>query len=110
MALLQKSLWVGAVLSLIFTAATAQILWSPRGVPARQDYTLNWSGSAVKNGAGVVYELSPESLRARLQDLLDHPETVARYRQEAIQRIREEYLWEVVTDKYEQALKAIARK
>ncbi len=74
--------------------------------------TLNTPDNAyaVKNGAGVVYELSPESLRARLQDLLDHHETVAQYRGKAVERIREEYLWEVVADKYEQALKAIARK
>ncbi|HPC16324.1 MAG TPA: glycosyltransferase [Candidatus Hydrogenedentes bacterium] len=73
--------------------------------------TLNTPDNAyaVKNGSGVVYDLTPESLRARLQELLDHPEAVAEYRRKAVERIKEEYLWEVVTDKYEKALKAIAR-
>ena len=70
--------------------------------------TLNTPDNAyaVKD-AGVTYELSVEDLRQHLQDLLDHPEKVAAYREKAIERIKEEYLWDVVTDKYEAALKAL---
>ena len=63
----------------------------------------------VSNDAGVTYDLSAEDLRAKLKDLLDHPEKVAQYREKALDRIREEYLWDVVTDKYEQVFRDISR-
>lgn len=62
---------------------------------------------AVKQ-AGVTYQLSPEDLRAKMRDLLDHPEKVQEYRRLAVERIREEYLWEVIADKYERVLKMLA--
>ncbi len=62
---------------------------------------------AVKD-AGVQYQLSPESIRAAMRRLLDHPEEVLAYREKAVRRIREEYLWDVVADKYEAAMKKAA--
>jgi len=58
--------------------------------------------------AGVKYQLSAEDLRAKMQHLIDHPEEVRQYRAKAVARIREEYLWDVVTDKYEAALARLA--
>jgi glycosyltransferase involved in cell wall biosynthesis len=60
--------------------------------------------------AGVKYQLSAESIRENMRHLLDHPEEVRMYRQKAIERVKEEYLWDVVTDKYEAALKKTAAK
>lgn len=73
--------------------------------------TLNTTDNAyaVKD-AGVTYELSVEDLRAKLQDLLDNPDKVREYRRKAVERIREEYLWEVITDKYEAILRELAGK
>ena len=62
---------------------------------------------AVKE-AGVKYQLSAESIRESMRHLIEHPEEVKAYRQKAVERIKEEYLWDVVTDKYEAALKRIA--
>ncbi len=59
--------------------------------------------------AGRKYQLSPESIRQTMQYLIDHPDQVVAYRKKAVERIKEEYLWDVVTDKYESAFrKAIA--
>jgi len=62
---------------------------------------------AVKD-AGVKYELSAESIRRNMRRLIDHPEEVKAYRRKAVERIKEEYLWDTVSDKYEAALKKIA--
>ena len=64
---------------------------------------------ALKN-AGVVFELDDDDLAARMQELLDDPDLIERYRGSAVERIKEEYLWEVVVDKYEQVLKRLAGK
>jgi len=66
--------------------------------------TLNTPDNAyvVRSDAGVTYELSPEDLRAKLKDLLDHPDKVLEHRNKALDRIREEYLWDIIADKYEQ--------
>ena len=64
---------------------------------------------AVKD-AGVTYELAPEAIRDTMRHLLDHPEDVAAYREKAVRRIEEEYLWDVVTDKYEAAFRSVIRK
>ena len=60
--------------------------------------------------AGVKYQLSAESIRENMRHLLDHPEEVRMYRQKAIERVKEEYLWDVVADKYEAALKKAANR
>lgn len=65
---------------------------------------------AVKHGAGVTFDLSEESLRSAMRQLLDHPEEVEEYRKKAVARIREEYLWDDVATQYEQVLLRLANK
>lgn len=65
---------------------------------------------ATKNGSGVTFDLSDQSLRDVMRRLLDHPEEVQTYRRKAVERIREEYLWDVIAEKYEQALLSLANK
>jgi glycosyltransferase involved in cell wall biosynthesis len=71
--------------------------------------TLNTPDNAysVRN-AGVLYELSVENLRQQMRGLLESPQLVAEKRRLAIERATEEYLWEVVTDKYEEVLSRLA--
>ena len=58
--------------------------------------------------AGCLYDLSVDDLRAKMRGLLDDPALVARKRKQAIVRATEEYLWDVVTDKYEEVLQRLA--
>ena len=52
--------------------------------------------------AGVSFRTSEvDDLREKLQWCIDHPEEVARYRKEAVERAREEYDWDQITDDYE---------
>lgn len=60
---------------------------------------------AVKDAA-VKYALNNEDIRAKMRHLLDHPEAVEAYRKKAVERVKEEYLWDVVTDKYEAAFRS----
>jgi len=70
--------------------------------------TLNTSDNAYAvKGAGITYELSPEDLRRHMQDLLDNPEKVSFIRLRTAGRIREEYLWDMVTDRYEKTLSSL---
>lgn len=63
---------------------------------------------AVKD-AGVTYELDMDNLRQKMRYLLDHPQAVTEYRRKAVERVREEYLWDTVTEKYEQVLETLTR-
>ncbi len=58
--------------------------------------------------AGVKYELSVGDIRAKMRELLDDPAKVEACRVRAVGRVREEYLWDVVTDKYEAVLTRLA--
>jgi len=60
--------------------------------------------------AGVKYQLSAEDIREKMCSLLKNPAQVAAYRIKAVQRIQQEYLWDVVTDKYEATLARIAHR
>jgi glycosyltransferase involved in cell wall biosynthesis len=73
--------------------------------------TLNTpdNASAVGDG-GVLFELSAADLAGKLQYLIGHPEEVRTRRRHAIERIRDEYLWEAVAERYEGALEGIARR
>lgn len=64
---------------------------------------------AVKDAA-ARYELDPGSIRAVMRRLLDNPGAVENYRTLAVERIREEYLWDDVAAQYEEALVSVARK
>jgi glycosyltransferase involved in cell wall biosynthesis len=59
--------------------------------------------------AGLKYQLSAADIRQKMQQLLENPPLVSAYRAKAVRRIEEEYLWDVVTDKYEDTLRRIAR-
>lgn len=65
---------------------------------------------AVKHGAGVTFDLTETSLRNEMRHLLDHPEQVQEYRRKAVDRIREEYLWDTVAAKYEQVLLGLCKR
>ena len=54
--------------------------------------------------AGLTFELTEESLRGVMRRLLDHPEEVQELRRRAVERIREEYLWDDIAMKYETIL------
>jgi glycosyltransferase involved in cell wall biosynthesis len=73
--------------------------------------TVNTPDNAyATRNAGLTFELSPESLRDILRRLLDHPEEVQDLRRRAVARIREEYLWDDITLKYEEVFLRIAKK
>src|SRR6266567_818180 len=61
----------------------------------------------VINGAGIVYD-SVEDLIAKLQQVIDHPETIGEYRRRAMARVLELYNWEQITDQYEELLLQLA--
>jgi hypothetical protein len=52
---LRNLIFISTILLGAITPADAQFMWDHSGVPAREDYRLNWSGSAVRNGAGDTY-------------------------------------------------------
>jgi glycosyltransferase involved in cell wall biosynthesis len=53
--------------------------------------------------AGIAFKRSdPQDLTKKLQELIDNPEIVQEYRGRAIRRVKENYSWDVVTDKYEE--------
>ncbi len=64
--------------------------------------TVGDAGIYFSGAAGVG------DLAAQLQRLLAEPDTVAHYRELAVQRA-EQYSWEAVTDQYEQLLASVAR-
>lgn len=70
--------------------------------------TLNTpENKEVINGAGIVYD-SVEDLTAKLQQVIDHPETIGEYRRRAMARVLELYNWEQITDQYEKLLSKLA--
>ena len=50
---------------------------------------------------GVLFAKSVESLKEKLQHIVDHPEIAEGFRQRAPCRIKESYIWESIADKYE---------
>ncbi|HPO13887.1 MAG TPA: glycosyltransferase [Candidatus Hydrogenedentes bacterium] len=67
--------------------------------------TLNTTDNAyVVQDSGLTYELSVDSLREKMQYVLDHPERVAELRKKAVERCREGYSWDHLTDEYEAVL------
>ena len=63
-------------------------------------------------GAGLSYKGSSgaEALREQLQWTLDNPEQVEDYRLQAQRRIRSEYSWEVITERYTRLFERITAK
>lgn len=63
----------------------------------------------VAGGAGIPFE--PGTLAAQLRTALDMPEPECQaLRQKAMDRIRERYSWDAVTDAYENLLTGLARR
>ena len=58
----------------------------------------------VIKDAGMVFNLSVQSLHEKMRFLIDNYDEVKEFRRKAIKRTKEEYLWDVVTDKYEETL------
>ncbi len=64
----------------------------------------------VLGDAGVYFSPTDEAdLVAKLQMLLDRPETTAYYRRIIGERVRSKYCWERITDQYEELFKKAAR-
>jgi len=56
----------------------------------------------VLGDAGMYFSVrEPDDLKEKLQYLLDHPETVHRFRTKVLQRVREKYSWEKICSEYE---------
>ncbi len=55
----------------------------------------------VVEPAGLMWEKSVESLREKMQFLLDHPAVVKNYRRQAVDRIGTHYRWESAVDAHE---------
>lgn len=71
--------------------------------------TLNTKDNAyVVDDADCLYDLEIEDLRDTMQLLLDKSEVVLEKRAKVVRRAEEEYLWDVVTDKYEAVLSDVA--
>ena len=55
-----------------------------------------------------MFEDDPADLTDKMQHIEDHPETAARYRLRAPERIRKAYTWERITDQYEELFLQLA--
>jgi glycosyltransferase involved in cell wall biosynthesis len=73
--------------------------------------TLDTPDNAYAVGdAGCLYKLEVEDLREQMQMLLDNPSIVALKRGEALARAEAEYQWEVVAERYDAVLAAVAAR
>jgi Glycosyltransferase len=61
----------------------------------------------VVGDAALLYEKSLEDLREKIQYIVDHPEVAKEYRKKAVERIKECYTWDKITDGYERMFKNI---
>lgn len=57
---------------------------------------------------GIMFKDDPADLTDKMQHIEDHPETAARYRLRAPERIRKAYTWERITDQYEELFLQLA--
>lgn len=71
--------------------------------------TVNTPDNAyvASKDAAVLYELSIEDLQDKMRYLLDNPEKVKKYRQKAVERIKEEYLWDKIAHQYAEVLTSL---
>jgi glycosyltransferase involved in cell wall biosynthesis len=72
--------------------------------------TLNTPDNAyvAAGDAALLYELSSENIREKMRYLLENPDKVEHYRRRAVERIKEEYIWDRVADQYERVLTSLA--
>lgn len=65
----------------------------------------------VLGDAGVIYKKNDyQDLSSKLQDILDNPEKRISYKEKAVQRARERYSWDDITDRYESLFSALLKK
>ena len=62
----------------------------------------------VMQDYGIFFENHPADLANKIQQIENHPETAARFRLRAPERIRESYTWETITDQYEELFLQLA--
>jgi glycosyltransferase involved in cell wall biosynthesis len=55
----------------------------------------------VLSDGGIYFVKDPENLASKMQWTLEHPTELKDYKQRALERIREHYSWDKVTDGYE---------
>lgn len=55
----------------------------------------------VVDNYGILFENNPDDLAGKLQLVEDQPQVAERYRQQAVQRILQQYTWDHITDQYE---------
>jgi glycosyltransferase involved in cell wall biosynthesis len=70
------------------------------------DHGLRFNTEVVSD-AGIPFPKNASELTQIMQDLLDHPEQADYYRSRAPERIRSEYTWDIVTDRYEALCKTL---
>jgi glycosyltransferase involved in cell wall biosynthesis len=64
----------------------------------------------VLGDTGIYFSRTDDAdLSAKMQKLLDEPETVAHHSRIVTQRVREKYCWDRITDQYEELFKKAAR-
>jgi glycosyltransferase involved in cell wall biosynthesis len=71
---------------------------------------LSYNGvynTEVVGSAALLYEKSVEDLREKIQFIVDHPEAAKEYRKKAVEKIKECYTWDKITDGYERMFKNI---
>ncbi|MEE4311956.1 MAG: glycosyltransferase [candidate division KSB1 bacterium] len=64
----------------------------------------------VLKDAGIYFKKSDaDDLQKQLQYLVDHPDIVAEYQKKAVNRIKEAYTWDLITDAYEKLFHRLNR-
>jgi glycosyltransferase involved in cell wall biosynthesis len=64
-------------------------------------YNVPINAEVVAESVAILYENSVDDLRQKIQYIINHPEEAQRYRQKAITRIKEAYIWNKIADGYE---------
>lgn len=62
----------------------------------------------VVQNYGIFFGDDPADLANKIQQIENHPETAAKFRLRAPERIRESYTWETITDQYEELFLQLA--
>lgn len=65
----------------------------------------------VVGDTGLIYKKNDvNDLKEKMQYVISNPNIIQSYRQRAQERVKENYSWEVITDKYEQLFKSLVTK
>lgn len=66
--------------------------------------------SFVVGDAGYTYATNPDAIHDTLRQMLDHPEEVRAKGRRALERIREHYDWDHVTDQYVDVIESVVQR